>query len=117
MRERTARGSGTTSCPATGACPPSGGSRVARMRMRVVLPAKFGPRTPTTVPGGTVRLTHLRGCVDPKERRRSRATIAVPTALTAGCMIKIRKDIFLDCQVDPQIHPHSAQIGTAYTFS
>src|SRR5215471_10245278 len=69
------------------------------MRIRVVLPAPFGPRTPSTVPAGTDRLTPRRACVDPKERRRSLATIAWPPALSARSMSEIRKDRLSDCQV------------------
>ena len=40
---RTAAASRTTSWPSTSARPPSGSSRVVRMRTAVVLPAPFGP--------------------------------------------------------------------------
>ena len=44
--ERTAVGSRTTSWPKMRALPPSGRSRVASIRMVVVLPAPLGPSTP-----------------------------------------------------------------------
>ena len=44
---RTAIGSATTSWPATVKVPRSGCSSVATMRMKVVLPAPFGPRMAT----------------------------------------------------------------------
>src|SRR6201996_6217677 len=52
---RTALGSFTTSWPSTSARPPSGRSKVVRMRTAVVLPAPLGPSTPRTVPRGTDR--------------------------------------------------------------
>ena len=42
-----------TSIPATVAEPESGVNNVARIRTVVVLPAPFGPSTPSTVPSST----------------------------------------------------------------
>ena len=42
-----------TSIPATVAEPESGANNVARIRTVVVLPAPFGPSTPSTVPSST----------------------------------------------------------------
>ena len=50
ISRRTAAASRTTSRPSTRARPPSGCSSVVRMRTAVVLPAPFGPSTPSTVP-------------------------------------------------------------------
>ncbi len=51
----TAAASCTTSCPSTPARPPSGCSSVVRMRTAVVLPAPFGPSSPSTLPRRTAR--------------------------------------------------------------
>jgi hypothetical protein len=46
IRSRTAEAWRATSNPATRTLPESGRSRVARIRIRVVLPAPFGPSRP-----------------------------------------------------------------------
>ena len=51
ISRRTRSASATTSSPPTRALPPSGRSSVASTRTAVVLPAPFGPSTPSTVPG------------------------------------------------------------------
>src|SRR2546430_11740599 len=53
MQARTLPGCLITSKPATSADPPSGDSKVVKMRTTVVLPAPFGPSRPSTVPSGT----------------------------------------------------------------
>ena len=65
-RFRTAAASRTTSWPSTRAVPPSGRSSVARMRIVVVLPAPFGPRTPKRLPRGMARFTPSTARVAPK---------------------------------------------------
>ena len=63
---RTLSGSASTSCPATHARPESGRSNVVRMRTAVVLPAPFGPSSPSTVPVGISRSMPSSARVDPK---------------------------------------------------
>jgi hypothetical protein len=46
MRRRTSTGLVVTSIPHTSASPAVGASKVANMRMMVVLPAPFGPTSP-----------------------------------------------------------------------
>ena len=55
INERTRWGSLMTSTPATRAVPPSGAMSVVRIETAVVLPAPFGPSSPSTVPVGTER--------------------------------------------------------------
>ena len=50
-------GSSRTSYPATRAVPLVGTDSVVIIRTVVVLPAPFGPSSPSTVPGATVKLT------------------------------------------------------------
>ena len=52
-RRRTSAGRDPTSSPATVARPPVGASRVARIRIVVVLPAPLGPRNPKNSPAPT----------------------------------------------------------------
>ena len=66
---RTAIDSSTTSWPPTRKEPLSGASKVATMRINVVLPAPFGPRMATGSPGGRVRL-ELREGLDLSEALR-----------------------------------------------
>src|SRR6266702_1996960 len=66
-----------TSYPHTRACPPSGRSRVARIRTAVVLPAPFGPSTPSTVPGRATRSTPASAVVLPNRLTRPLASIAL----------------------------------------
>src|SRR4051812_12016758 len=73
---RTALDSWTTSWPPTLAVPPSGRSRVARMRTTVVLPAPFGPSRPNTVPCRTARSTPSSAVVLPYRFTRPSARIA-----------------------------------------
>ncbi len=54
------------SCPATIAVPLLGGTSVVSMRMRVLLPAPFGPRRPKISPFCTVKLTLSTACNLPK---------------------------------------------------
>src|SRR5215470_4132656 len=55
MTARTFAASRTTSRPSTLACPASGSRMVARIRTAVVLPAPFGPSSPSTLPTWTAR--------------------------------------------------------------
>src|SRR6516165_3154373 len=67
----------TTSYPHTSACPPSARRRVARIRTAVVLPAPFGPSTPSTVPCRATRSTPASAVVLPKRLTRPLASIAL----------------------------------------
>ena len=66
IRRCTWAGSRTTSKPATWAEPPSGMASVVRIRTAVVLPAPFGPSTPSTVPRGAARSSPASATVSPK---------------------------------------------------
>ena len=82
---RTAAASRTTSRPSTSACPPSGRSNVVRMRTAVVLPAPFGPSTPSTVPRGTDRSMPRSACTSPNDLVRPSTRIAAsPTCATVS---------------------------------
>ena len=76
IRPRTLSASRTMSCPSTRAEPPSGASSVASIRIVVVLPAPFGPRTPYTEPLRTDRSTPSTACVSPNDFVRPDASIA-----------------------------------------
>ncbi len=75
---RTTMGSRTTSCPSTLSVPPSGSVSVAIMRMKVVLPAPFGPRMATGCPGGRVKVRSERACTFPNRLLRPSASIRAP---------------------------------------
>src|SRR5580704_17825013 len=77
INRRTAAASRTTSRPSTRARPPSGSSSVVRIRTAVVLPAPFGPRTPSTVPRGTDRSM-------PRSARTSPNDLVRPSTRMAG---------------------------------
>ena len=62
--------------PATWAWPPSGSSRVVRIRTIVVFPAPLRPSSAQTLPADTSKLTSTSACVSPKERARCCAEIA-----------------------------------------
>src|SRR5574341_60210 len=62
----TARGCSTTSCPATRAVPEAGGESVVSIRIVVVFPAPFGPRSPKTSPFCTEKLTDCTAARLPK---------------------------------------------------
>ena len=76
ISRRTLAASLTTSSPPTLALPASGRSSVARIRTAVVLPAPFGPSTPSTVPGRAARSTPASAVVSPKRLTRPVASIA-----------------------------------------
>src|SRR5438034_628027 len=57
MTWRMGKGSLVTSWPATRACPEVGSSSVARILMRVVLPAPLGPSIPNSSPSSILRET------------------------------------------------------------
>src|SRR3954451_743416 len=76
MRERSCAASRTTSRPATRAVPASGESRVQRMRTVVVLPAPFGPSTPSTVPGAASSSTPSSARTAPNDFTRPLTSIA-----------------------------------------
>src|SRR5205814_9446388 len=57
MTWRMGNGSFVTSWPATSACPDVGSSNVARILMRVVLPAPLGPSIPNSSPSSILRDT------------------------------------------------------------
>ena len=77
IRRRTSAGCDTTSTPATRAVPESGRARVVRIRTAVVLPAPFGPRSPSTVPAGTAKSTPPSASVSPYLLTRPSASIIV----------------------------------------
>src|SRR2546423_1544909 len=80
MLRRTLSGSRRTSYPATRAVPLVGCVRVVIIRTVVVLPAPLGPSRPSTVAGGTAKLTPstagLSTAVPPNLLTRSTASIA-----------------------------------------
>src|SRR5262245_40751274 len=78
MQRRTAAASRTTSRPSTQARPPSGCRRVVRMRTAVVLPAPFGPSTPSTVPRGTDRSIPRSARTSPNDLTRPSTRMAGP---------------------------------------
>ncbi len=80
IRWRRRASSATTSSPATRACPPSGLSRVASTRTKVVLPAPLGPSRPSTVPAATSSETPSRARTAPNDLRRSRTLMAASVA-------------------------------------
>ena len=51
--------------PATPAWPASGRASVVKIRTAVVFPAPFGPRSPSTLPAGTEKLTPASARVSP----------------------------------------------------
>ncbi len=57
---------GQPSCPCVDICPASGGIMPKAMRMSVVLPAPFSPRSAWTVPGSTVSAAPFSAQSDPK---------------------------------------------------
>ena len=73
---RTCCGCVATSKPATRAVPESARSRVARMRTAVVLPAPFGPSTPSTEPSRAARSMPASAWVSPKRLVRPSASMA-----------------------------------------
>src|SRR5579871_28687 len=56
---------GGTGVPSTSALPSEGGVSPRRIRMRVVLPAPLGPRSPTIDPGGISKVTLSRATSSP----------------------------------------------------
>ena len=76
MRERSCAASRTTSRPATRAVPASGERSVERMRTVVVLPAPFGPSTPSTVPGAASSSTPSSARTSPNDLTRPLTSIA-----------------------------------------
>src|SRR5581483_5159563 len=93
IMRRTAIGSLTTSWPSTARVPASGWSRVATIRMKVVLPAPFGPKTATTCPRGRVRSNFERAWTLPNRLVRPQASIkaamrAPPFARCAGGSVR-----------------------------
>src|SRR4051812_24923584 len=71
----------TTSRPATVALPESGLRRVVSTRTAVVLPAPFGPSSPSTLPGATSRST-------PSSARTSPKLLTRPVAVMAGALMR-----------------------------
>src|SRR3989304_3283182 len=65
IRWRIGNGSVATSCPATRAWPDVGRRRVARILMRVVFPAPFGPKRPKSSPSRIWRGASSRGGARP----------------------------------------------------
>src|SRR5512136_2476500 len=67
MRRRASMGCSKTSNPATRAVPEVAGRKPASSRMVVVLPAPFGPRSPTTSPRG---MEKVRSSTAARSRKR-----------------------------------------------
>src|SRR4051812_38977984 len=84
MAARTLSASRTTSSPTTSARPALAVSSVVRMRTTVVLPAPFGPSSPSTLPSATVRLTPSSAVVSPKRLTSPSTTMASVIAGTVG---------------------------------
>ena len=63
--------------PSTDARPSSSGMIVVRMRTAVVLPAPFGPSSPSTVPASTPKDTPSSATTSPNRLRTSSTTIVV----------------------------------------
>src|SRR2546429_5794986 len=76
MLRRTLSGSRRTSYPATRAVPLVGCVRVVIIRTVVVLPAPLGPSRPSTVAGGTAKLTPSTAVLSPNLLTRSMASMA-----------------------------------------
>src|SRR4051794_1424882 len=89
---RTAAASRTTSWPRTNARPPSGMSRVARMRTAVVLPAPLWPSSPRASPGATSRSMPASAGVLPKLWVRPWARIAAPL-VSYGVRFIVRRTV------------------------
>ncbi len=89
---RTAIGSFTTSRPLTRSVPSSGRMSVATIRMKVVLPAPFGPRIATGCPAGSSKLRSERAVTFPNFFLRPRASMSASMrasfrrASSASCM-------------------------------
>src|SRR5215469_12287485 len=62
--------------------PASGSIRVVRIRTAVVLPAPFGPRTPSTVPCGTDRSIPRSARTSPNDLVRPSTRIAGPEVVS-----------------------------------
>src|SRR4051812_27273555 len=77
-------GSSATSWPRISARPESGRTSVERIRIRVVLPAPFGPSSPKTAPSGTSRSTPPNACVSPKRLATPSTRIAGPPRPSSG---------------------------------
>src|ERR1700759_3819731 len=86
MLRRTLSGSRRTSYPATRAVPLVGCVSVVIIRTVVVLPAPLGPSSPSTVPGGTAKLTPLTAVLSPYRLTRSMASIAGVTSQTVSAL-------------------------------
>src|SRR5918996_2223982 len=84
------------SWPSTRASPASGRNRVASMRIVVVLPAPFGPRTPYTEPLRTARSTPSTARVSPKDLTRPVASIAS----VEGVLIAFDPTLSMACRYD-----------------
>ena len=65
ITRRTSSGCVTMSWPPMSAVPPVGSSSVVIMRMRVDLPAPFGPSRPNTSPSSTPKVTPLTAVKSP----------------------------------------------------
>src|SRR4051794_38393885 len=81
IRWRSSAASLTTSSPATRALPESGFNSVVSTRTAVVLPAPFGPSSPSTVPCETSRST-------PSSARTSPNDLVSPEVTIAGSLIE-----------------------------
>jgi hypothetical protein len=82
----------TTSCPQTAACPPSGRSRVARIRTAVVFPAPFEPRRPNTEAVRTARSIPSSATVSPNRLTSPSASIEYVMPLACGPALTGHRD-------------------------
>ena len=89
MSWRTRCASRTTSYPATLARPPSGRSRVARIRTAVVFPAPLGPSRPSTVPVRAARSAPASAVVLPKRLTSPSASIAYIIAFLSCVAVQL----------------------------
>src|SRR5688572_31301794 len=97
QRTRMLPGSARTEIPSTSTSPSLGARIPAMMRLAVVLPAPFGPRSATISPGSTRNETWSSATVRPNERDRSRTSImkrAYLVTLSRHCIsARLRRDV------------------------
>src|SRR5947207_636938 len=91
MIDRMPTASFTTSRPATVARPASGNNSVVRIRTKVVLPAPFGPNSPSTRPASATSDTSSRAWVMPKALETCSTTIMPPARYPSTCALRAGK--------------------------
>ncbi len=82
IRSLMRSGDSVTSMPATVAVPADGASNPHNIRIVVVFPEPFGPRSPNTSPVAIWRLRSRTAVIGPKRRVRPRVSTA--NGVTAG---------------------------------